>query len=76
MNTSGTTGKFIDIVAIIATVCGVATTLGFGATQINGGLTFMTGIGESFLFQVLIIIVITALFLLSSYTGIHKALNI
>ncbi|GAK05972.1 LOW QUALITY PROTEIN: glycine betaine transporter OpuD [Geomicrobium sp. JCM 19037] len=72
---SGTTGKFIDIVAIIATVCGVATTLGFGATQINGGLTFMTGIGESFLFQVLIIIVITALFLLSSYTGIHKALN-
>ncbi|MFB4159197.1 BCCT family transporter [Geomicrobium sp. JSM 1781026] len=75
LNTSGTTGKFIDIVAIIATVCGVATTLGFGATQINGGLTFMTGIGESFLFQVLIIIVITALFLLSSYTGIHKGIK-
>lgn len=75
MNTRGTTGKIIDVVAIIATVCGVATTLGFGATQINGGLTFMTGIGESFLFQVLIIIVITALFLLSSYTGIHKGIK-
>ena len=36
--TDGWLGYIIDIITVVATVIGVATTLGFGAIQINGGL--------------------------------------
>ena len=35
----GPIATIIDTITIIATVIGVATTLGFGASQINGGLS-------------------------------------
>lgn len=36
----GPLGGAIDVLAVIATVTGVAATLGFGALQINEGLHF------------------------------------
>ncbi|RSL33326.1 BCCT family transporter [Salibacterium salarium] len=76
MKTDGALGKTIDIIAVTATVSGVATTLGFGAVQINGGLSFMTNIGSGFWTQFIIILVVTFLFLLSASTGLNKGIRI
>ncbi|WP_087971980.1 BCCT family transporter [Oceanobacillus rekensis] len=68
-------GKTVDILAVFATIIGVATTLGFGATQINGGLTYLLGIENSFWVQLIIIFVVTILFMLSTYTGLSKGIK-
>ncbi|MYL54282.1 BCCT family transporter [Pontibacillus yanchengensis] len=73
---NGTTGKVIDIFAVIATVIGVATTLGFGAVQINGGLTFLFDIPNNFLMQLIIIVIVTVLFMISAWTGLGKGIKI
>ena len=39
----------LDIIAIIATIFGIATSLGLGANQINSGLGYMGVLEESFL---------------------------
>lgn len=65
----------IDIIAVSATVVGVATTLGFGAAQINGGLAYLLGIPNNFFIQLIIIIIVTALFLLSAWSGLSKGIK-
>ena len=72
---NGWIGKTIDVLAVIATVFGVATSLGLGALQINGGLHHLFGIQNSTLAQVLIIIVVTVLFLLSASSGLDKGIK-
>lgn len=74
--TKGPIGHIIDIIAVFATVVGVATTLGLGAKQINGGLTFLTGIPNSFLVQMVIIVIVTILFIISASTGLDKGIQI
>jgi len=71
----GSWGKVIDVIAVFATIVGVATTLGFGATQINGGLSYLLGIDQSFLVQLVIILVVTVLFMLSAYSGLGKGIK-
>ncbi|MBM7572619.1 glycine betaine uptake BCCT transporter [Aquibacillus albus] len=72
----GGTGKLIDILAVLATVMGVATTLGFGAVQINGGLSFLFNIPISIVSQFIIIAIVTVLFLFSAWTGLSKGIKI
>ncbi|CDQ19975.1 BCCT family transporter [Halobacillus karajensis] len=72
----GVIGKVIDILAVIATVIGVATTLGFGAVQINGGLSFLFDIPTGILVQFIIIAVVTVLFMISAWTGLGKGIKI
>lgn len=74
--TKGWLGHTIDIIAVFATVIGVATTLGLGAKQINGGLSFLTSIPNSFTVQLIIIIVVTILFIISASTGLNKGIQI
>src|SRR5699024_10214751 len=71
----GIWGKIIDVTAVFATIVGVATTLGFGATQINGGLAFLFDIENTFWVQLLIIIAVTVLFMLSAYTGLERGIK-
>ncbi|MBM7552603.1 glycine betaine uptake BCCT transporter [Thalassobacillus pellis] len=71
----GPWGIIVDVVAVFATIVGVATTLGFGAAQINGGLTYLTGIEEQFWVQLVIIIFVTVLFMISAYTGLSKGIK-
>lgn len=68
--------RFIDILAIIATAFGVATSLGLGAMQINGGLNNIFGLNINIVNQIIIIIIATILFLLSSATGLEKGIKI
>lgn len=72
----GWVGGAIDTLAIIATAFGVATSLGLGALQINGGLNHMFGITIHSTVQVIIIAVVTVLFLLSATTGLDKGIRI
>ena len=71
----GPWGKAVDIIAVFATIVGVSTTLGFGAAQINGGLTFLTPLEDSFLIQVIIIAIVTVLFMISAYSGLSKGIR-
>ncbi|GAA5177462.1 BCCT family transporter [Niveibacterium umoris] len=73
--TDGPIGRCIDVLAIVVTVFGVATSLGFGAMQIAGGLNQVFGIAKT---QTLILAVIasaTVLFLLSSATGLTRGIK-
>jgi len=73
-NLNGGAAKAIDIFAVIATVAGVATSLGFGAMQINGGLNYLTGMEVSNGNAVLVIAVVTVLFIISAVTGIKRGI--
>lgn len=71
----GPIGGSIDVLAIIATVTGVAATLGFGALQINEGLHFLFDIPSNFVTQVIIIVIATVLFTCSAWSGIDKGIK-
>src|SRR5699024_625023 len=61
--------------SVTATVIGVATTLGFGAKQINGGLAYLLGIPINFPIQLIIVLVVTVLFIISAWSGIGRGIK-
>lgn len=71
----GWIGKTIDILAIFATVAGVATSLGLGTLQINSGLNFLFNVPENAVVQVIIVFVVTVLFMISAVTGLDKGIK-
>ncbi|WP_017381794.1 glycine betaine uptake BCCT transporter [Paenisporosarcina sp. TG-14] len=72
---NGPWGVLVDVFAVFATVVGVATTLGFGAIQINGGLSYIFGIPNEYWVKVVIIAIVTVLFLISASTGLSKGIK-
>jgi len=72
---NSTPGHVINILAVIATVFGVATSLGLGALQIGSGLRLLYGIPDSIMSTMIIIAVITVLYLLSSFIGLDKGIQ-
>jgi choline/carnitine/betaine transport len=72
---NGPIGRSIDILAIFATLFGSATSLGLGALQINSGLDFLWGVEPSDGIAVLIIAVLTAAFVLSAVSGVHRGIQ-
>lgn len=72
----GKTGTIINVLAILSTVFGIATTLGFGALQINGGLSYLFDIPVSFSIQLVIILIVSVLFILSAVSGLGKGIKI
>ncbi|MGG7620792.1 glycine betaine uptake BCCT transporter [Bacillus coreaensis] len=73
---NGPTGKAIDTFSVLATVLGVAASLGFGAVQINGGLAYLFEVPKTIGVQFLIIAIVTVLFLLSAMSGLGKGIKI
>jgi len=71
----GWTGHVIDILAVLATLFGLATSLGFGAAQANAGLDFLFGITSSTTTQVVLIILITGAALVSVLAGLDKGVK-
>lgn len=73
----GTTGHVIDILAVIGTMFGLATSLGLGTMQINAGLTYLSDAipGDNIWIQVGIITVITLIALVSVLAGIDKGVR-
>ncbi|MCM3668729.1 BCCT family transporter [Mesobacillus maritimus] len=72
---NGPLGTTIDVVAVFATIFGVAASLGLGAAQINGGLNYVAGVPNSFPIQLIIIAIVTVLFMLSATTGLNKGIK-
>ncbi|WP_121613352.1 glycine betaine uptake BCCT transporter [Mesobacillus foraminis] len=71
----GPIGTVIDIIAVFATIFGVAASLGLGAAQINGGLSYTFGIPNNFTSQLIIVAVVTILFILSAGTGVQRGIK-
>ncbi|MBK0399620.1 BCCT family transporter [Limibaculum sp. M0105] len=72
----GWVGHVIDILAVFATLFGLATSLGFGAQQANAGLDFVFGIPNSVNMQVFLIIGITAVALVSVLRGLDGGVKV
>ena len=71
----GPLGDAVDTFATIGTVFGVATTLGFGVTQINAGLHYLFGIEQSATIQVILIVVVSAMASMSVFLGLDKGIK-
>jgi choline/glycine/proline betaine transport protein len=71
----GWPGHVIDILASVATLFGVATSLGLGAQQVNAGLSHLFGLQESTTMQILLIACITALATVSVVLGLKKGIK-
>ncbi|MFD2670903.1 glycine betaine uptake BCCT transporter [Marinicrinis sediminis] len=73
---NGPIGKGIDILAVIATAFGVATSLGLGVLQINGGLSYVFDIPNETYTRILIIVIVTVLYMMSAATGLNRGIKI
>ncbi len=68
----GWPGHVIDILAVFATLFGLATSLGLGASQATAGLSQLFGIPATNATMVLLILGITAVAILSIVAGVDK----
>lgn len=71
----GPIGDGVDTFATIGTVFGVATTLGFGVTQINSGLNYLFGVEQAPSTQVILIIVVSTMAATSVFFGLDKGIK-
>ena len=71
----GPIGHTVDIFAVLGTIFGVATSLGFGVIQINSGLEYLFGIPNNVTIQVILIAVITAIATVSVALGLDAGIR-
>mgnify|MGYP000188362951 CR=1 FL=1 len=73
--TWGPLGHIIDVLAVFATIFGLATSLGLGATQALAGLNYLFDVPITDGMKVLLIIVITVFALVSVVAGLDKGVK-
>jgi len=71
----GWPGHLVDILAVFATLFGLATSLGYGAEQATSGLNHLFGIGGGDTTLVLLITGITAVAVVSIVAGVDKGVK-
>lgn len=71
----GWVGHVIDILAVVATLFGLATSLGLGASQAASGLNYLFGIPLGETTEVILVILITALALVSVMAGLDAGVK-
>jgi len=71
----GPFGHFVDIVAVLATLLGLAVSLGLGAEQIAGGLNYLFDIPTGDTTKVILIIGIISIALVSVVAGLDKGVK-
>ncbi|SMC74455.1 BCCT family transporter [Primorskyibacter flagellatus] len=69
-------GHVIDTLAVFATLFGLATSLGFGATQANAGLNELFGVPTGSTTEVILISAITAVALISVLRGLDGGVKV
>ena len=72
----GWMGNAVDIFAILGTVFGVATSLGFGVLQLNSGLSCLFDAPIGIEVQSILIVVITAIAATSVASGLNKGIKL
>ncbi len=74
--TNGKWGNVIDVFALCSTFFGITTTLGFGVVQINSGLQILGIVpNTSFIYQIIIVVVLVSLAIASALTGVDKGIK-
>jgi choline/glycine/proline betaine transport protein len=68
-------GNLIDVLSVLATLVGLATSLGLGVKQINAGLNFLFGVQIDVPTQVTLIAVITGFATLSVMAGLDAGVK-
>jgi choline/glycine/proline betaine transport protein len=71
----GPLGDGIDVMAVIATLVGLATSLGLGAKQINAGLYYVFGLPQQPMVQIGIIASVTAIAVISLLSGLKVGIR-
>ena len=72
----GTIGDIIDVVAVVATLFGLATTLGLGVQQVGAGLSYLFDIPNTTLTHVILIGLITGAATVSVVLGLDKGVRV
>ncbi|TMW73033.1 glycine betaine uptake BCCT transporter [Alteribacter natronophilus] len=72
---NGGIGTAINTIVVFATVFGVATSLGFGTAQIGGGLSELGLFDNTTFLQLMIVLVVTVLYMISSQTGLNMGIK-
>ena len=72
----GTLGDVIDTLAVVATIFGLATSLGFGAQQAAGGIEFLFDIPANLPLEIGIVAGVTAVALISVLRGIDGGVKL
>jgi len=72
----GWIGDVIDILAVLATLFGLATSLGLGASQAGAGMEYVFGLENTTMLQVIIIVGVTAIATISVVLGIDKGVKV
>lgn len=74
---NGKIGDLIDVMALVATLFGIVTTLGFGASQLGAGLTQLGIVQENnFGLQTIIIVIVMSLAIFSAISGVGKGVKL
>jgi choline/glycine/proline betaine transport protein len=71
----GWAGNVVDVLAILSTLFGVATSLGLGAMQVNAGVHHIAGVEISTAVQIMIIVGITTLATVSVVSGLYVGIR-
>lgn len=69
-------GHVIDTFAVVATIFGLATSMGLGASQINAGMTMLLGVEDGFNVKLAIIILVTFIAILSVMRGLKGGVKV
>ncbi len=72
----GWPGHIIDLLAVLATLFGLATSLGLGAKQAASGLHFLFGVENSLTTQVILIMGITSMAIFSVVRGLDGGVKV
>ncbi|AFU70409.1 choline/betaine glycine uptake protein BetT [Psychroflexus torquis ATCC 700755] len=72
----GIWGDLIDIFAVLATLFGLATSLGYGVKQVSAGLNYVFDFPDTITTQVILIAAITLIATGSVVLGIHKGIKV
>ena len=72
---NGVWGDIIDILSALATVFGLATTLGLGVMQVSTGLEFLYGWEVTPMMQIVIILAVIAVATVSVFLGVDKGVK-
>ena len=72
----GWPGHLIDVLAVIATLFGIATTLGYGAEQASAGLTYLYDIPSGSTTKIVLIVIITLIALGSVLRGLDGGVKL
>lgn len=72
----GSLGGVVDACCVIALVAGTVGPIGFLATQVSFGLHELFGMTEGFAGQLIILVVLAAVYVASSVSGVHRGIQV